>query len=88
MRKLTKVIDCGKVKIGGNNPISIQSMTNTDTRDVESTIDQIKGLEKIGCDIVRVAVPDMDAVLKLGEIKEGINIPIIADIHFDYRLGS
>ncbi len=86
MRKLTKVIDCGKVKIGGNNPISIQSMTNTDTRDVESTIDQIKGLEKIGCDIVRVAVPDMDAVLKLGEIKEGINIPIIADIHFDYRL--
>ncbi|MEJ8554442.1 flavodoxin-dependent (E)-4-hydroxy-3-methylbut-2-enyl-diphosphate synthase [Tepidibacter sp. Z1-5] len=86
MRKLTKVIDCGNVKIGGNNPISIQSMTNTDTRDVEATINQIKGLEKIGCDIVRVAVPDIDAALKLGEIKEGINIPIIADIHFDYRL--
>lgn len=86
MRKLTKVVDCGKVKIGGKHPISIQSMTNTDTRDVDATIEQIKGLEKVGCDIVRVAVPDMDAALKLGEIKDKINIPVIADIHFDYRL--
>ncbi|WFD11715.1 flavodoxin-dependent (E)-4-hydroxy-3-methylbut-2-enyl-diphosphate synthase [Tepidibacter hydrothermalis] len=86
MRKLTRVIDCGKIKIGGNYPISIQSMTNTDTRDVDATIDQIKGLEEVGCDIVRVAVPDMDAALKLGRIRKGINIPVIADIHFDYRL--
>ena len=75
-RKMTREVRVGDVKIGGNNPISVQSMTNTDTRDVEKTVAQIKRLEEVGCDIVRVAVVDMDAA----------NIPIIADIHFDYRL--
>ncbi|SHJ44280.1 flavodoxin-dependent (E)-4-hydroxy-3-methylbut-2-enyl-diphosphate synthase [Tepidibacter formicigenes] len=86
MRKLTKEVVCGSVKIGGNNPITIQSMTNTDTRDVNSTVNQIKGLEEVGCDIIRVAVPDMEAASKLLDIKRKINIPIIADIHFDYKL--
>jgi (E)-4-hydroxy-3-methylbut-2-enyl-diphosphate synthase len=86
LRKLTKEVVCGSVKIGGNNPITIQSMTNTDTRDVNSTVNQIKGLEEVGCDIIRVAVPDMEAASKLLDIKRKINIPIIADIHFDYKL--
>ncbi|SHG93526.1 4-hydroxy-3-methylbut-2-en-1-yl diphosphate synthase [Tepidibacter thalassicus DSM 15285] len=86
MRKLTKEVRCGNIKIGGNNPITVQSMTNTDTRDVNSTVNQIKRLEEVGCDIVRVAVPDMEAAIKLSDIKSKINIPLIADIHFDYRL--
>ncbi|KXZ39808.1 4-hydroxy-3-methylbut-2-en-1-yl diphosphate synthase [Alkalithermobacter thermoalcaliphilus JW-YL-7 = DSM 7308] len=86
MKKLTKEVICGNIKIGGNNPITIQSMTNTDTKDVYSTVKQIKELEEIGCDIIRVAVPDMEAAQKLGEIKRSINIPLIADIHYDYRL--
>ncbi len=86
MRKKTKEVTCGSIKIGGNNPISIQSMSNTDTRDASATINQIKGLEDVGCDIVRVAVPDMDAAQNLGKIINKINIPLIADIHFDYRL--
>lgn len=86
MRNITKEVLCGAVKIGANNRISIQSMTNTDTRDVNSTIYQIKGLEEVGCDIIRVAVPDMEAAQKLGDIVKNINIPLVADIHFDYRL--
>ncbi|MGM9532954.1 flavodoxin-dependent (E)-4-hydroxy-3-methylbut-2-enyl-diphosphate synthase, partial [Intestinibacter sp.] len=85
-RKSTREVRVGNVKIGGNNPISVQSMTNTDTRDVEKTVEQIKRLEKAGCDIVRVAVVDMDAAKSISKIKEQINIPIIADIHFDYKL--
>lgn len=85
-RKKTKVVTVGNLKIGGDNPITVQSMTTTDTRDVDSTVAQIKGLEEVGCDIVRVAVPDMEAAQKLGDIKKQINIPLICDIHFDYRL--
>lgn len=85
-RKKTKVVTVGNLKIGGDNPITVQSMTTTDTRDVDSTVAQIKGLEEVGCDIVRVAVPNMEAAKKLGDIKKQINIPLICDIHFDYRL--
>ncbi|MFQ9309801.1 MAG: flavodoxin-dependent (E)-4-hydroxy-3-methylbut-2-enyl-diphosphate synthase [Paraclostridium sordellii] len=85
-RRVSKEVSVGSLKIGGNNPISIQSMTNTDTRDAKATIDQIKRLEEVGCDVVRVAVPDMEAAKNIGEIKKNVNIPIIADIHFDYRL--
>ena len=85
-RKKTRVVTCGNVKIGGDNPISVQSMANTDTRDAKATIAQIKRLEEAGCELVRVAVPDMEAAEKIAEIKAGINIPLIADIHFDYRL--
>ena len=85
-RKMTREVRVGDVKIGCNNPISVQSMTNTDTRDVEKTVAQIKRLEEVGCDIVRVAVVDMDAAKSISKIKEQVNIPIIADIHFDYRL--
>lgn len=85
-RRLSREVSVGSLKIGGNNPISIQSMTNTDTRDAEATIEQIKRLEEVGCDVVRVAVPDMEAAKNIGEIKENVNIPVIADIHFDHRL--
>lgn len=86
IRRKTKVIECGNLKIGGNNPISVQSMTNTDTRDVKSTVKQIKEMEEVECDLVRVAVPDMEAAKAISEIKKNITIPIIADIHFDHRL--
>lgn len=76
----------GNVAIGGGEPISVQSMTKTDTRDVSSTIRQIKKLQKAGCEIIRVAVPDMQAVKVLSQIKQKIKIPLVADIHFDYRL--
>jgi len=76
----------GNVPVGGDAPITIQSMTNTDTRDVEATVSQILALEKAGCEIVRVAVPDMSAAKKLSEIKKQIHIPLVADIHFDYKL--
>lgn len=85
-RRNTRQISIGNVKIGGGAPISVQSMTNTDTRDHLSTISQIRRLESIGCEIIRVAVPDMEAVEKLREIKKSISVPLIADIHFDYRL--
>jgi (E)-4-hydroxy-3-methylbut-2-enyl-diphosphate synthase len=85
-RRLSREVSVGSLKIGGENPISIQSMTNTDTRDAKSTISQIKRLEEVGCDVVRVAVPDMEAAKNIGEIKKNVNIPVIADIHFDYRL--
>ena len=85
-RRVSREVSVGNVKIGGNNPISVQSMTTTDTRNAESTIAQIKRLEAVGCDIVRVAVPDMEAAKNIGKIKAGVNIPVIADIHFDHRL--
>ncbi|RQD75817.1 MAG: flavodoxin-dependent (E)-4-hydroxy-3-methylbut-2-enyl-diphosphate synthase [Candidatus Syntrophonatronum acetioxidans] len=85
-RENTKKIKVGNVNIGGGSPVSIQSMTNTDTRNTRATVNQIKKLEKLGCELVRVAVPDMEAANKLSEIKGKINIPLIADIHFNYRL--
>ncbi|WP_027702205.1 flavodoxin-dependent (E)-4-hydroxy-3-methylbut-2-enyl-diphosphate synthase [Metaclostridioides mangenotii] len=85
-RKKTREVSVGNVKIGGDNPISVQSMTNTDTRDAKATIEQIKRLEEAGCDLVRVAVPDMVAAKAIGEIKSKVSIPVIADIHFDYKL--
>lgn len=72
--------------MGGDAPISVQSMTNTDTRDAKATIEQIAHLQDAGCDIVRVAVPDMEAAYAVGEIRKAIRIPLVADIHFDYRL--
>lgn len=85
-RNNTKVVNIGNVKIGGGNPIAIQSMTNTKTENVAETLSQIKALEKAGCDIIRVAVPTPEAAKAIKEIKSQINIPIVADIHFDYRL--
>jgi len=82
IRRKTKKIKVGDIFIGGNAPISVQSMTKTDTRDVKATVKQIKKLEKIGCEIIRVAVPDMKAARALGQIKRQINIPLVADIHF------
>lgn len=83
---MKKEISVGGVKIGGNNPVSIQSMTNTDTRNVKETVAQIRRLETAGCEIIRVAVPDMEAARAVGEIKKQIKIPLVSDIHFDYRL--
>ncbi len=85
-RRKTRQISIGKVKIGSDAPVSVQSMTNTDTRDIVATVTQIRALEKAGCEIIRVAVPDMEAALAIKKIKEQITIPLIADIHFDYRL--
>ena len=85
-RKKTRPVFLGKVQIGGNAPVAVQSMTCTDTRDVKATVRQIRRLEEAGCEIVRVAVPDREAVDALPEIKRQINIPLIADIHFNYRL--
>lgn len=85
-RRKTRELEIGGLKIGGNSPISVQSMTNTDTRDSEATIKQIKQLEDAGCDIVRIAIPDMNSANNIPEIKKLTTIPIIADIHFDYRL--
>ena len=85
-RKKTRKIRIGNIFIGGDKPIAVQSMTNTDTRDVTATINQIKRLEDVGCDIVRVAVPDREAALAIKEIKKAIKLPLVADIHFDYRL--
>ena len=84
--KTTRVVKIGNRVIGGGNPVLIQSMTNTKTQDVKSTVAQIKELEKAGCDIIRCAVPNMEAALAFKEIKKAINIPLVADIHFDYRL--
>lgn len=86
MRKQKRVVNIGGVKIGGDNPIAIQSMCNTDTRDVRSTVNQIFELEAAGCEIIRVAVPDMEAAKAVKEIRKQIHIPLVVDIHFDYRL--
>lgn len=85
-RDQTKKIQIGNVCIGGGCPVAIQSMTNTKTEDVESTVKQIQVLEKAGCEIIRCAVPTMEAAEALAKIKEQIQIPLVADIHFDYRL--
>jgi len=85
-RKTTRTIQVGNVKVGGNNPITVQSMTNTRTQDIQATVLQIKALESAGCEIIRVAVPDLEAAQAISKIKEQIKIPLIADIHFDYKL--
>lgn len=85
-RKLTKEVHIGNRVIGGNHPILIQSMTNTKTEDVAATVAQIQALTAAGCDIIRCACPTMEAAKALGEIKKQISIPLVADIHFDYRL--
>ncbi len=86
MGSSTKKIHVGDVPIGGGSPISIQSMTDTETCNVRATVEQILGLQKKGCDIIRVAVPDMESALCIADIKDKISIPLIADIHFDYKL--
>ena len=85
-RKETKKVKICNIWIGGGNPVAIQSMTNTKTEDVEKTVEQILSLERAGCDIIRCAVPTMEAAKALSEIKKQIHIPLVADIHFDYRL--
>lgn len=85
-RQDTKKIWIGNKAIGGGEPIAIQSMTNTDTRDVAATVNQIHRLEKAGCEIIRCTVPDMEAAKAIQEIKKQIHIPIVADIHFDYKM--
>ena len=85
-RKITKKVQIGNVVVGGGSPIKIQSMTNTKTEDVKATVAQIKKLEAAGCDIIRCAVPTMEASQALKKIKKEISIPLVADIHFDYKL--
>ena len=84
--KKTRQIKLGGVKIGGGAPVSIQSMINTDTKDISAAVKQIRGLEKIGCEIIRVAVKDKESASAIKSIKKKISIPLEADIHFDYRL--
>ncbi|ACI18658.1 flavodoxin-dependent (E)-4-hydroxy-3-methylbut-2-enyl-diphosphate synthase [Dictyoglomus thermophilum] len=85
-RKKTRVVKVGNIAIGGDNPIRVQSMTKTPTVDIKSTVRQIKRLAKKGCEIIRLGVPDKESALALGKIKKASPIPIVADIHFDYRL--
>ncbi|MBN1177382.1 MAG: flavodoxin-dependent (E)-4-hydroxy-3-methylbut-2-enyl-diphosphate synthase [Dehalococcoidales bacterium] len=85
-RRMSKAIRIGNVTVGGGAPVVVQSMTKTDTRDARATVDQIKELEECGCELVRVAVPDAQAAAAIIDIKKGIKIPLVADIHFDYRL--
>lgn len=85
-RRKTRQIKVGSVPVGGGAPISVQSMASTDTRDVKATIRQIRRMQRAGCEIIRVGVPDMDAARKLAAIKAKIDIPLVADIHFDHRL--
>ena len=85
-RRKTRPIQLGKVKVGGDAPITVQSMTKTDTRDVRATVQQIWDLEAAGCEIIRCAVPVREAALQLGDIKKKIRIPLVADIHFNYKL--
>ncbi len=82
----SRIVKVGQYKLGGKNPVRVQSMCNTDTRDTKATITQILALEEAGCEIVRVAVPDMIAAKAIGAIKKQIHIPLVADIHFDYKL--
>ena len=86
LRNQTKVVHIGGIPVGGGSPIVIQSMTNTDTRDVQATVAQIRALQEAGCEIVRVAVPDAEAAEAVAKIKAQISLPLVADIHFDYRL--
>ena len=85
-RRKTRSVKVGNLEIGGNAPISVQSMTNTDTKNISDTVSQIKRMEKEGCELVRVAVPDLESCYSLPLIKKEINIPLVADIHYDYKL--
>jgi len=85
-RRKSRKVKVGKLYIGGDVPITVQSMTTTDTTDVKATLEQIHGLQDVGCDIVRVSAPTIQAAKSLKEIKENINIPLVVDIHFDYRI--
>ncbi len=85
-RRKTKKVRVGNVFIGGDAPVTVQSMTSTDTRNAEATIEQIKRLEEAGCEIVRIAVPDAEAAAAVVQIRKSVKIPLVADIHFDYRL--
>ena len=85
-RRVTKPVYVGDVKVGGGADVTVQSMTKTDTRDVAATVRQIHELEEAGCEIIRSAVPDMEAAQAMAEIKKQIRIPLIADIHFHYQL--
>ena len=86
MRRISRKIRIGSVEVGGGAPVSVQSMTKTDTRDVNATVAEILRLEEAGCDIVRLAVPDEEAANALGEIKKRTKIPLVSDIHFDHKL--
>ena len=85
-RLSTKTVKIGNRVIGGGNPVLIQSMTNTKTEDAKATAAQVNRLAAVGCDIIRCAIPTMEAAQKISEIKKNISIPLVADIHFDYRL--
>ena len=85
-RRITRQLNIGGVLVGGDAPVTVQSMTNTDTSDIKATVAQIKALEEAGCEIARVAVPDMDSANAVAEIKKAVSIPLVADIHFDWRL--
>ena len=85
-RRISRKVKLGSLRIGGNAPISVQSMTNTDTQDVAATIAQSQELQAVGCEVIRVAVPNMMTASVLGDIKAGISVPLVADIHFNYRL--
>ncbi|MCF6235209.1 MAG: flavodoxin-dependent (E)-4-hydroxy-3-methylbut-2-enyl-diphosphate synthase [Gammaproteobacteria bacterium] len=85
-RRLSRKIHVGSVAVGGDAPISVQSMTNTDTCDVQATVAQIRALESVGADIVRVSIPTMDAAEALGAIRKEVEVPLVADIHFDYKI--
>ena len=82
-RRKSRQIHVGSVPVGGDAPISVQSMTNTDTCDVEATVGQIRRLQEVGADIVRVSVPDMDAAEAFGKIRKQVTLPLVADIHYD-----
>ena len=86
MRMRTHEVNIGGVRIGGDHPVAIQSMCSTKTADVEATVAQIRQLTDAGCEIIREAVPDMEAARAISRIRPGIRIPLVADIHFDYRL--
>lgn len=86
IRKNTKKVKVGNIYVGGDAPVTVQSMTNTDTRNIDATVAQIAELEASGCDIVRCAVPDMEACEAMGEIIKKVSVPLVADIHFDYKL--
>ena len=83
---MTKSVNCGGIQIGGGAPVSIQSMTNVDTRDSDALLKQIKELEEVGCEIVRCAIPDMAAAESFAKVRKMVNVPLVADIHFDYKL--
>lgn len=85
-RQRTKRLLVGGVPVGGGAPVTVQSMCNTKTADFTATIEQIRSLKALGCDIIRIAVPDLDAAMAIGAIREGVDIPLVADIHFDHRL--